>query len=237
MGFWGGVAAIGSAICGAVSSICGGIGGALMTGISAFASSLVGIIAATPGINVIAMVILVCQTICKVAELLAEKPEEEKPEELAVMAEEAELKPENFDSVSAYIAYLREQIKVNKEQIDQKIEAMDKKDIAYYQAIGSSLYSKQIDEKYNVELTPEFWKTVTDKKMSEKVVSEYVANMSANGIKNGDSLANFVEGRDMDINERSSVFNTMKEAIRKENPGLSEKELNVKVSELKSRTE
>lgn len=219
----------------AIGEFCSGIGGAFMAGISTFASALVGITATMPGIGQLIMAIaMVCHTICKVAEILAEKPEEEKPEELAVMAEEAELKPEKFDSVSDYIAYLREQIKVNKEQIDQKIEAMDKKDIAHYQAIGSSLYSKQIDEKYNVELTPEFWKTVTDKKMSEKVVSEYVENMSANGIKNGDSLTNFVEGKDMDIKERSSVFDTMKEALRKENPELSEKELNVKMYELQS---
>lgn len=225
------------AICSGISAICSGIGGTFMGGISTFATSLVGITMTMPEIGVL---LLICQTVCKVAEILAEKPEEEKPEELAVMAEEAELKPENFDSVTDYIAYLRGQVKENKEQIEQKIEAMkmDEEKLAPYQAIGCSLYSKQLNEKLGLELSPEFWKTVVEKKnsgkMSEKVISEYVANMSEHGIKNGDALTNFVEGKTKDANERFSVYDTMKEAYRIENPNLSENELNEKIKELKS---
>lgn len=146
MGLFSAIGSVCSALCSAVSSVCSSIGGAIMGGIGSLAPVI------SPWLSIAVAVISV------LAEIFTEKPKEEKPEELGMKAEQADKKPEDFDSINDYIEYLRQEIKVD----DAKLENLSEEERMKYQAVGLGLYVKNIEEKQGMKLDPAFLKVVPE---------------------------------------------------------------------------
>ena len=102
------------------------------------------------GIEVISAIVSV------VAEILGLKDEEETPEELGMKAEIAEKKPEDFESVDQYIEYLREEVSIDKKELEE----LSDEDRVKYLAIGTAITIKGIEEKYKMDMPVDFWQTV-----------------------------------------------------------------------------
>lgn len=170
-----------SAVCSAVSSVCSSIGGAIMGGIGSLAPVI------SPWLSVAVAVISV------LAEIFTEKPKEEKPEELGMKAEQADKKPEDFDSINDYIEYLRQEIKVDA----AKLENLSEEERMKYQAVGLGLYVKNIEEKQGMKLDPAFLKVVPEMinlGYTAQDIGNLMQSMKKNGVNDMKMYPEFMKG-------------------------------------------
>lgn len=229
MGFWSSVgSALGSfcsSVCSGISSFCSSIGGALFSGsggIAAIATSIVGTFAGLSIPQVLLAVVAVCKVVSAVAELLGMKDKEEEPEELGMKAEIADKKPEDFDSTEAYIEYLRKEVQLDKE----KVEDLSDEDKIKYGTIGTALYIKGMEEKYDIKMSPEFWTTVSRMDLKGEEVKAYIDKFKENGMTDMKDMANYIERKPLEEGKsRKEMTGLMMETLRELNPELSEDEL------------
>lgn len=190
-----------SAVCSAVSSVCSRIGGAIMGGIGSLAPVI------SPWLSVAVAVISV------LAEIFTEKPKEEKPEELGMKAEQADKKPENFDSINDYIEYLRQEIKVDA----AKLENLSEEERMKYQAVGLGLYVKNIEEKQGMKLDPAFLKVVPEMinlGYTAQDIGNLMQSMKKNGVNDMKMYPEFMKGELLPgTPERKQVFTSVKDMV------------------------
>ena len=190
-----------SAVCSAVSSVCSSIGGAIMGGIGSLAQVI------SPWLSVAVAVISV------LAEIFTEKPKEEKPEELGMKAEQADKKPENFDSINDYIEYLRQEIKVDA----AKLENLSEEERMKYQAVGLGLYVKNIEEKQGMKLDPAFLKVVPEMinlGYTAQDIGNLMQSMKKNGVNDMKMYPEFMKGELLPgTPERKQVFTSVKDMV------------------------
>lgn len=190
-----------SAVCSAVSSVCSSIGGAIMGGIGSLAPVI------SPWLSVAVAVISV------LAEIFTEKPKEEKPEELGMKAEQADKKPENFDSINDYIEYLRQEIKVDA----AKLENLSEEERMKYQAVGLGLYVKNIEEKQCMKLDPAFLKVVPEMinlGYTAQDIGNLMQSMKKNGVNDMKMYPEFMKGELLPgTPERKQVFTSVKDMV------------------------
>ena len=145
----------------------------------------------------------------------------------------ADKKPEDFDSTNDYIEYLRNDIKVDEERLKE----MDEKERATYAAIGAGLYVKQVEEKYNVELPPEFWRSTAELrnegKISEEMPSDLIEFMKEHGIESGATFSDYLSGKlGIGSEDQQKMYDALKDTYRKEYPDATDSELNSKINTL-----
>ena len=190
-----------SAVCSAVSSVCSSIGGAIMGGIGSLAPVI------SPWLSVAVAVISV------LAEIFTEKPKEEKPEELGMKAEQADKKPEDFDSINDYIEYLRQEIKVDA----ANLENLSEEERMKYQAVGLGLYVKNIEEKQGMKLDPAFLKVVPEMinlGYTAQDIGNLMQSMKKNGVNDMKMYPEFMKGELLPgTPERKQVFTSVKDMV------------------------
>ena len=155
--------------------------------------------------------------------------EQEQPEEIGMKAEQADKKPEDFDSIEEYIKYLREEIEIDKE----KMEKLSEEEKAAYATVGSAILVQGIEEKYKMQLPAEFWCTVVDKKMSNEQVQGLIETFKENGLKDMKDFSDYMNDQSIESGTpRSKISDTIIETIKKQNPGMDQEELNVAFDQL-----
>ena len=201
MGLFSAIGSVCSALCSAVSSVCSSIGGAIMGGIGSLAPVI------SPWLSIAVAVISV------LAEIFTEKPKEEKPEELGMKAEQADKKPEDFDSINDYIEYLRQEIKVD----DAKLENLSEEERMKYQAVGLGLYVKNIEEKQGMKLDPAFLKVVPEMinlGYTTQDIGNLMQSMKKNGVNDMKMYPEFMKGELLPgTPERKQVFTSVKDMV------------------------
>lgn len=219
-----------AALCGAFSTaaatigtVCGSIGGAIMTTVGSLGAGL---------LKLGEMVKPIFEFITKICTIIGIKPAGEDPMELAMKAEKSGEKPEDYDSVEAYIEHLRKDIELDKEEINKLTDS----EKAMYSAIGCGLYVKNIEERYNMKVTPGFLVSASKAVNSGAMTGEQMKNtmdaMKERGVKNAESFSNYMDGK-ANMEEQMAVYDSLKEALHREFPDLSEAELNIKTSHIK----
>lgn len=201
MGLFSAIGSVCSAVCSAVSSVCSSIGGAIMGGIGSLAPVI------SPWLSIAVAVISV------LAEIFTEKPKEEKPEELGMKAEQADKKPEDFDSINDYIEYLRQEIKVDA----AKLENLSKEERMKYQVVGLGLYVKNIEEKQGMKLDPAFLKVVPEMinlGYTAQDIGNLMQSMKKNGVNDMKMYPEFMKGELLPgTPERKQVFTSVKDMV------------------------
>ena len=201
MGFFSAISSACSALCSAVSSVCSSIGGAIMGGIGSLAPVI------SPWLSIAVTVISV------LAEIFTEKPKEEKPEELGMIAEQADKKPEDFDSINDYIEYLRQEIKVDA----AKLENLSEEERMKYQTVGLGLYVKNIEEKQGMKLDPAFLKVVPEMinlGYTAQDIGNLMQSMKKNGVNDMKMYPEFMKGELLPgTPERKQVFTSVKDMV------------------------
>lgn len=225
-----------SAISSGITGICSAIGGALSSTVGGVAHS---ILASCLCIS-LPEIIIAIQTICAIVSIIAEvfglkeeDNEEDEPEELGMKAEVADKKPDDFDSTTAYIEYLRNEIKIDKEKMNELSE--EKK--AEYGLVGSALYLEALKEKFNVTVTPEYLDTMRklqeQNKLTTKEIASFVKTFQENGITDMTDMSDYIKGNAPESGTRASdVSSAIIETLKKENPDLSENEIAAKFNSL-----
>lgn len=226
------IASVGSAICSTISNVCSSIGSAFFGGSSGIATIAKAIVAPalTFGLSEIILVIqAVGAIISTVAELLGLKDKEETPEELGLKAEQADKKPEDFESTQAYIEYLRKEVTIDKD----KLENLTEEEKVGYSAIGSALYVKEIEEKYGMDIPAEFWTTVAQMKMTGQEVKTYIDNFKLHGVTDMKDMTDYIKGTPLaDGKDNGKVSAAMLDSLREINPGMSDEALQEKLLDM-----
>lgn len=225
------LSSFGSAICSGISSLCSTIGGALFTGAKGIASLATGIIGTTIGLTlpeILVAVKVIGVVVSAVAEILGLK-DSESPEEIGMKAEEANKKPEDFDSTEKYIEYLRNEVSIDKE----KLNALSTEDKIKYSAIGTSICIKGIEEQYGMNMPIEFWKTVADLKMDGKDVKAFIDSFKEHKIDDMSDMSSYIKRDSEDGKNRGNISDAMIDALKEMNPKANEEELYEKLNNLK----
>ena len=225
MGWFGDcIGSIGSAIgsvCSAIGSICSSIGGPIAAGIGALASAI------APHLGPI------LQIVTAIAQVLGILNKDDNPEDLGEAMRKSDKKPEDFDSINDYIAHLREEIKSGKIVLDE-----DKTDLQKNidTALGAGLSIKAIDEKYNLQTSPEFWvfgaKKFEEGKLNTDEIHSMLKTASDKKI-NPTDMANYVEDKELSSGvQKSEISSALKESLQEANPTLSKEEITEKFKAL-----
>ena len=219
------VGAVGSAVSAVISgasAVCGALGGVVGALGSTFCTSLVAGITALGVGDVIAVIMVVAKAISWIAEKLGLTTEGEQPEDLGMKAEQADKKPEDFDSIEEYIKYLREEVEIDKE----KMEKLSPEERAKYATVGSAILVQGIEEKYKMQLPAEFWCTMTDRKMDGEQIKCLIETFKENGMTDMKDLDDYLNNRKIESGTlRSEISDTIVEAIKKQNPGISQEDI------------
>lgn len=219
--------AIGSFASGAIStvgSICSSIGGKILGGIGSFAESLIR--------NVDIMADRKPGIFDWIRQIISDVGiAGERPEEMGMKVEQSREKPEDFDSIQAYINHLHKDIQVDQERL-KNLSEVEK---IGYGALGCALYIKGLEEKSGMEITVDFLKEaekiVNSGKMSNEGIKNTLDGMKERGINSTESFSNYMDGK-ATIEEQMAVYDSLKEALHKEFPDLSDADLNVKVTHI-----
>lgn len=230
-----GISSIGHAICSGISHICSGLG-KLGSGISSFAEKAIGIGEKIfPHLEILEVLKLAVHIIVTVAEALGLKEKEkDSPEEIAMKAEEADKKPEDFESTEAYIKYLQNEIRLDKE----KMEKLTPEEKAEYAVVGSAIYLKAAAEKLGVEpidapIIMDFAKAGIDPKEMVSIIKE----LKNNGITDTKSISDYLHGHAQDLNTSEKVEKSIFDGIKNMNPDMSKKDVYDKISDIENAVE
>ncbi len=211
-------AAIGG-ICSFVGGVCGAIGGV----ISSVTTGLValGKVVADPIMNIINII----------STVLGVKPAKEDPAELGLRAKKSDKTPDDFGSNEEYIAHLRNDIQIDKEDLNN----LSEREHFECAALGSGIYAGALSERYDMVMDLPVWKAaakaVESGAMTEGQVKETLDGMKERGVKDAGSFSNYMEGK-ANMEEQMAVYDSLKEALRKEFPDLSDADLNTKVANI-----
>ncbi len=220
------IGAVGSFISGAVStvgSVCSSIGGTFMSGVKSVATGLLDLIAVDKNPGVFDMIQMVAGAL---------GIDGGRPEELGMKMQQCEEKPKDFESIEAYIEHVNQNIELSRE----KWANISNAERLAYGVIGSATMVKAMEQKIGVEMPVEFLKvageTVNDKKLSGEGMKNTLYAMKERGLDNARSYSNYMEGN-ASPEEHMIVYDSLKEALHKEFPDLSDAELNKKVTHIK----
>ena len=237
-----GLSAIGGAIGGALSGICGALGSALGgtaigTAIAAISTGI-STIAASLGIPVVAVVLAVVAVVCVLAVALGLKEEgKDDPDELAMKAEVADKKPEDFDSTEEYIKYLQEEVELTDEE-KKKLEEMSPEERAAYQIIGCAIYMQGISEKLGLNkdkpLDVAFMHDAESLKLSPKEIVACAKAVDAIGLGTKD-ISDFLHENSTDTKTAIKINDAMVAAIGSEHPEMSSEDVGKKLDEMLER--
>ena len=226
-GLAGAISSVGSAICSGISSVCSAVGGALFTGsggIAALATAIIGPVVASPEVALIMVALqAVASIVCAIAESVG------LTEELGVKAQQAEKKPEDFDSTQKYIEYLRNEVELDKKQI----EKLSQEEKAGYAAVGTSLYIKGIEEQYGIKAPGEFWRTAADLELGSEDVKKYMETFKEHGIKDMADMNDYLKGfAPASGVQPRQVSDCIIEGLKKIYPEMGEEGLYEKLNEM-----
>lgn len=206
-----------------IKSICDSIGTEGMLIIGSIALSLI-----IPGFGLPELLTLI-QIVGAIAKALS-VDSKDTPEETGMKAEIADKKPDDFESTEAYLKYLSEEVKLP-EGTKDKLTTEEK---VKYGLIGAALDIKAIQEKYKIELSPDFLKDVTLLKMDSEEVGSFVKNMKDNGITNMQDMTNYLKEEQVEA-DKSQIRDSMTETIKELYPEISEDQIEEKFKEMENK--
>lgn len=169
------------------------------------------------------MVVKVLETIAKGLGIIQE---EENVEELGDKAMKANKKPEDFDSINEYIAYLRQEIRSSPDELEQ----LQPEERLARHAIGSVLLSKAIEEKRSMEIPVDFWKATVEKGLTAKEIDEFIQQFKQDGIEPKD-FVKYLK-REVTGKQEDKIDHSLVTAYKRLEPKLDEIEIEEKVVEL-----
>ena len=164
-----------------------------MGGVSSLVSAIAPVIGPVLGPAIKDILSVFVAVISFLAELFTDKPEEEKPEEIAMKAEQADKKPENFDSINDYLEYLRNEVKLD----PADLEKLTPEKRQTYQLVGLGLYIKNIEEQQGVKLDPDFLKSIPklkDQGYEAADIANLMQSMKNNGVTDMKQYVDFMKG-------------------------------------------
>lgn len=228
MGFWDICCSIGSAI----SSACSFVGNCISSvgkAVAGFASGLLNCIIAVPlpipPLECLRVIVIIVEAIGKILGVINNN---EGVQDLGAKATQDGVRSwDEFQTEKEYIAYLRNEIELDRERIEKMSDA---EKIACT-AMGTAIVSRGISEELKMEITPEFLVSVAALEMKADEVLRCIEKFKLSDFTTMDSMREYLQGKYMKGQEEKAngaIFAALKET----NQGLTDADINAKIDEL-----
>lgn len=235
MSFFGGIAnAISSginAVCSLGSSICTGLykvgiylGGAIGKGLE----SLSKFIMRMPEIDIIDVIDIISIIVSEIGEILGIS-EDDSTEEIGFKSLQADKKPEDFDSIEQYIAYLEKEIELDK----IKFKEMSQEQKLTCNAIGSIIVAKGISENKGIEVGVDFLVEAAKQKMQPREAEIYIDRFKENNLEL--KLSDYLKCN-LPLEEVRRIDPVVKGVIKELNPMFTEEEIDTKLDDMTNKS-
>ena len=153
---------------------------------------------------------------------------EDNMDELGEKAMLSDKGPDDFESMSAYIDHLRNDVSLDKEKFDS-LSDTDKLERA---SIGASITLKGINEKLDTVVSPSFMATVALLDLDSKEIIGTIKSYKENGLDTDDYK--LYVNNELSIDETHKHGNALVQAYQKLEPQLSLEQIEDKVMGLKA---
>ena len=195
-----------SAIGGAISAGCSAIGGALGAACGAIGGALGPLLNMGGGFITTACNII--GGIGKVFNLIPMQANiENDMTDLGARIEKSDVKSDEFSSAKEYIDHLRNNIEVNREEINSLSD--DKKNI--HKIVGASLIAKAVAENYTMDIPATFWAEASLSALSSGQVQKILGGYQTMGIPA--DLKAFSE-RSLSLADNKSVYGLLANVLQ-----------------------
>ncbi|XAG74233.1 hypothetical protein MRN18_06945 [bacterium 19MO04SH03] len=219
MGFW---SSVGSALSGVISGAC-----SVVSSVASTLGNAVTKIATTISEMGVNLATKVGETIKAVGISLGIIQSSDDLQELGEKAMMSEKTPADFDSISAYIDHLRNDVTIDKE----KFSRLDEKELLARSAIGSAITLQGINEKLETVVCPQFMAMVATQNLA---ADEIVATIKAYKEKSLNTSDYSLYLKDeLSIAQSREHSNALVEAYQQLEPELSIEQIEDKVMGLR----
>ena len=170
---------------------------------------------------------IVTNIIGVIGNLLGVKKEDENLEDIGAKAMKSDKKPENFDSYNDYIKHLRENIKLDKEEMENASKELK----LARTAVGATIVSKGIEEKKGMEISVDTWVAMAKAGLDEK---RDVVNLILDTFKDKNEqkdFANYVDGK-TGFKEEKIVTDKLTDIYKSLEPNASDIDIEKKVMDM-----
>lgn len=148
-------------------------------------------------------------------------------EDLGAKVISTDKKPDDFDSINAYIDHLKNEVMVDKEKVkDNQVTKVS------CIAIGSVLVSEGIAEKLNISVPMEFWKDVSIIKLNPNEIVKVLEKYKECDVSL-DKFTNYVNGNS-DLKDTETNQDILCDAFKELEPSCSNQEIERKVMKMEN---
>ena len=211
------VSGVGSFISGAGSLISSAIGS--LVGLASIAGNILNVV--SPYLGIVTNIISV------IGNILGVKKDDENLEDIGAKAMKSDKKPENFDSYNDYIKHLRENIKLDKEEMENASKELK----LARTAVGATIVSKGIEEKKGMEISVDTWVAMAKAGLDGKID---VVNLILDTFKDKNEqkdFANYVDGK-AGFKEEKIVTDKLTDIYKSLEPNASDIDIEKKVMDM-----
>jgi len=215
---FGAIMSVISSVVSVVSSVVSTVGKALVTG----ATKLLEVAG-----NHLDAIVNVIETIGKILDVIGQ---DDKIDELGAKAIQSEKKPEDFDKISEYIKYLKNEIELDMDKFDNA----NMEDKLARKAIGATIVSKGIEETKETSIPMEFWREVTKQGMSNKEIDRTIDLFKES--KEENKFSEYMNG-ELDFKDEVKVGKMIIEMYRELEPNMTIEQIEDKIMKMEDRKE
>ncbi len=176
------------------------------------------------GTQILKLVTSVIETVAKELDII--KPEDN-IEDLGDRAMRADKKIEDFENTTEYINYLKYAIKPKPRD---EFERLSPEERVARRALGASILSKAIEEKYDMKIPVEFWAKATRVGLNDKEIQGILQKFKDVGIE-PEQFVRYLE-KELEMKNEDKVENVLVEVYKKIAPNMSLKEIEERVLSL-----
>jgi hypothetical protein len=170
-------------------------------------------------------IVNIIETVGKILDVISQN---ENVDELGAKAMQSEKKPEDFDKVSEYIEYLKNDVELD---IDKFNNAKTEDKFAR-KAIGATVISKGIEEKKGILIPLGFWKEVAKQEMGSIEIDKTIDLFKDNKMDN--KFSEYMNGK-LEYSDEIKVGKMVVDMYRELEPNMTIEEIEGKVMKMEAK--
>jgi hypothetical protein len=172
--------------------------------------------------------------VSEVGKILLDRPESESAELIGLKAElgaKEGIKPADFENMDDYLNCLNEKVKVDEKMLDSLSDVERYK----YQVLGAGLYIVGMEQKFNIGLPANFWKTAVTVGLAANDIANLITGFASEKLSDAGAFERYLRG-DLQpgSSERTIVYHATDNMLHKKFPELDDAGIDEKLETMKS---
>lgn len=177
---------------------------------------------------------VVLSIVSEVGKILLDRPEGENAELIGIKAElgsKQGIKPADFENMEDYLDCLNEKVKVD----EKMLAGLSDVERYKYQVLGAGLYIIGMEQKFNIGLPADFWKTAVTVGLAANDIANLITGFNAEKLSDAGAFEKYLRG-DLQPGslERTIVYHATDNMLHKKFPELDDIGIDEKLEAMKS---